>query len=194
MDSNYLDLCSSTISQVEFSKSMMLTLCMKCAQQLRLLNKNTKALRAPPFSKQPLSKLQCVQLLGLFPIILGSCNCGLTLCSESCWAPMESKAQRAVTRKGYFHLPDTGTYESVAALCGQREKYPFNMYLLSTLIFWKLFKALGREKWDKVKCLPLKSLHFSDANKYLYLYLNLYINICLYISFTVCVCIQLNYT
>ena len=44
MDSDYLDLRSSTISQVEFLRSMMLTLCMTCVQQLRLLNKNTKAL------------------------------------------------------------------------------------------------------------------------------------------------------
>ena len=55
MGSDYLDLCPSTMSQVEFLRSMMLTLCVKCVQQLRLLNKNTKALRAPPFSKEPLS-------------------------------------------------------------------------------------------------------------------------------------------
>lgn len=74
-----------------------------------------------------------MQLLGLFPIILGSCNHGLTLCSEYRWAPKEGKAQRAdrLTKKGYFHSHDIGTFTSVATLYekwGPREQYSFNMY------------------------------------------------------------------
>lgn len=61
-----------------------------------------------------------------------------------------------------------------------------------TSIFWKLWKSLGREKWEKIKCLSLQSYYFSGANKCLYLYLNLYINIHLHFFFTVC--IQFNYT
>lgn len=61
-----------------------------------------------------------------------------------------------------------------------------------TLIFWKPWKSLGREKWAKIKCLSPQSYYFSGANKCLYLYLNLYINIHLHFLFTAC--IQLNYT
>lgn len=61
-----------------------------------------------------------------------------------------------------------------------------------TLIFWKPWKSLGREKWEKIKCLSLQSYYFSGANKCLYLYLNLYINIHLHFFFTVC--IQFDYT
>ena len=56
-----------------------------------------------------------------------------TLCSEYRWAPKEGKAQRAdrLTKKGYFHSHDIGTFTSVATLYekwGPREQYSFNMY------------------------------------------------------------------
>lgn len=140
-------------------------------------------------------------LLSLFPFILGRWNCGLTLCTGHCWLVMEKKTLRAITKKRYFHLCAIGTFISVVTLfekwC-QREPYSFNMYLLSTLMSWKLFKALRKENWNKINCLSLWHLHSNGANKsrylYLYLHLNLYIYIYLCIFSTLCLCVHFTHS
>ena len=193
MDSDYLDLRSSTISQVEFLRRMMLTLCVTCVQQLRLLNKNTKALSAHQSPNNHFPNFSVCSCWVCFQLSWEAATMASPFAQNTAGLPRRARhrEQTGSPRKA-ISIYMTSAPSQVWPHCMRSGAQGNNTPSTCTLIFWKRWKSLGREKWEKVKCLSLQSYYFSGANKCLYLYLNLYFNIHLHFFFTVC--IQFNYT
>ena len=129
---------------------------MKCVQQLRLLNKNTKALSAHHSPNDHFPNFSVCSCWACFQLSWEAAAMASPFAQNTAGLPRRARhrEQTGSPRKAIsIHM--TSAPSQVWPHCMRSGARGNNTPSTCTLIFWKRWKSLGREKWEKVKCLSL---------------------------------------